>query len=230
MATTSLTSYLSDGFFTKLKDIAARRNFNPEAALAVMFSETGVTPGPDSLNKAGAPASGIFGKYFNTRDEAVAFTKLSAEEQLDDYDAYMAPYTNVPKPTAANIYQLNFLPASIIPGTRDYRGTDDDAVLASRDGTGYGGQEAAFYRANAAYLDVDGDGQITVGDLAKRLLMAQRENPAKWAELMSRLGDHASLSSSKKSLLPLFGVAFLVGAAYFVATTPAAGLRRLLPR
>lgn len=229
MPATWLTSDLSDGFFTKLKDIARRRNFDPEAALAVMLSESGVSP--HAIHPS-APASGIFGKMFATRDEALAFTDLSAEDQLDAYDAYMATYTNVPKPKAANLYQLNFLPASILPGQANYRGIDDDAVLASSTGSGYGGQEAGFYRDNSI-LDYNRDGEITVGDLGAYLEHVQQGQPQKWAELMSRLretpGDYTP------SPRPLPWAAVVMGAAVlatglFIATTDATSLRRLLPR
>lgn len=186
--TTALTAYLPDEFFTKLKMIAAKRNFHPADALAVMLYESGVNPKAIHPTAAG---SGIFGKMFPTRDEAVAFTKVSAVDQLDAYDAYMAPYTNVPKATAANLYQLNFLPASAIPGQANYRGVNADAVLAAKDGTGYSGHEASYYKENAN-LDRDNSGAITVGDLGNALAVAQGQNKAKWTELMQRLGETPS--------------------------------------
>lgn len=186
-----LTSYLSDGFFEKLKEIGAQRGFHPEHALAVMLYESGVNP---RAIHPSAPASGIFGKIFKTREEALAFAELSAEEQLDAFDRYMAPYTSVPKPRAENLYQLNFLPASAIPGQTHYRGTDDDAVLAAHDGSGYGGQEASFYTANRN-LDRDGDGQITVADLRAALEAAQAGQAAKWSELRRRLAMPAPAPS-----------------------------------
>jgi len=181
---TSATSYLPDGFFSKLKVIGQKRNFNPADALAIMMYESGVNPKAIHPTAAG---SGIFGKMFGTRAEAVLFTQLSAEEQLDAYDQYMSKYTNIPKPTAANLYQLNFLPASAIPGQKNYRGTDPDTVLAAKGGIGYDGHEGSYYTENAN-LDRDHNGNITVGDLAVALKAVQDSHKAKWNELIDRLG------------------------------------------
>lgn len=218
MPATNLTAYLPDGFFSKLKVIARRRNLNPEHALAVMLFESGIKP--TSIHPS-APASGLFGKMFPTRAEAEAFIRLSAEEQLDHYDRFMAPYTNVPKPAAENIYQLNFLPASAIPGQKHYRGTHDEAVLAARGGTGYGGKEDLYYRENAV-LDRDKDGAITVRDLRTALEDVQRSNAAKWAEIRGRLAaapDVLPPSPAAPPLLPLLVVAALAGGAVYAAQT-----------
>lgn len=214
MTATALTSYLSDGFFTKLKGIGLRRRFNPADAMAVMMYESGLKPW--SIHPT-APAGGIFGKMFPTRAEAVAFTQQTAEQQLDAYDAYMAPYATIDKPTAANLYQLNFLPASAIPGQKNYRGTGPDAVLAASDGTGYDGHEAGYYKDNAN-LDRDKNGTITVADLAAALQAVQDANPAKWSELVTRLGSAPSTMpyptvSTSLPLLFLAG-ALVVGAVY----------------
>lgn len=209
------TADLSDGFFAKLKEIGKRQNFRPEHALAVMLFESGLRA--SSIHPT-APASGIFGRMFKTRAEAVAFSQLSAEDQLPEYERYMSAYRNIPKPGAQNLYQLNFLPASAIPGQANYRGTSDDAVLAAKGGRGYGGNEDLYYRSNTV-LDRDGDGAITVGDLRAALEAAQHANAAKWAEALARLGEDAAPSSGPGGgvgtaiALVLFGVGVAAAAA-----------------
>lgn len=179
----SLTSYLTDGFFTKIKAVGLRRNFDPEHALAVMLYESNVNP---KAIHPSAPVSGIFQKAFPSRDEAIAFTKLTAEQQLTAYDAYMAGFTNFPKPTPENIYQLNFIPVSATPGHPFYRGIEPDTVIAARGGKGYGGMEGNYYDGNFT-LDRNRDGKITVDDLRATVEAAQAANPQKWEELQARL-------------------------------------------
>ena len=190
-----LTSYLPDEFFSKLAAIAKRQNFNPEDALSVMLMESGVNG--KSIHPT-APASGIFGLMFSTREEAENFTKKSEVEQLDAYEKYMSTYKNVPKPTAANLYQLNFLPASAIPNQKWYRGTDYDTVLAAKGGDGYGGKEDTYYNSNTV-LDYNKDGAITVGDLANILEARKQKAGTKWTELSQRInGLLSSLPSKEK--------------------------------
>lgn len=212
-----ITSYLPDEFFTKLAAIGKKRNFNPEDSLAVMLFESGVNG--KSIHPI-APASGIFGKMFKTREEAIDFTKQNEVKQLDAYDAYMAPYTNVPKPTAANLYQLNFLPASAIPGQAAYRGTDPTTVLAAKNGTGYGGNEASYYKENAI-LDRDKNGSITVQDLGDALDFRKRQAGVKWTELAQRIRATGAVSdtpiqSSSSNLIPITIVALLAGGGTFL--------------
>ena len=209
----AFTSHLPDEFFTKLKAIAARRNFYPEHALNFMMHESGVKP-----NIAAGNYAGLFMKRFDSATEASAFAKESAVRQLDAFDAFMAPYTNLEKTRPEHLYQLNFLPASAIPGQTHYRGNFPGSVLAAEGGGGYGGMEAAFYRDNPS-LDVDKDGKITVSDLGE-LLAKKRETPF-YQELVTRLRTSPGRWNPAPSLLvswvgPIV-MAFALGGVLYVA-------------
>jgi hypothetical protein len=177
------TADLSPAFFAKLKAVARRLNLDPEHAMSVMLSESGLRA---SAIHPSAPASGIFGLMFKTRAEAEAFKNQPAEMQLDAYERFMRPYAGLHLTTPEAIYQVNFLPASAIPSSGHFRGTHPGAVLAASDGTGYGGQEAGFYRDNVV-LDVDRDGKITSGDLRATIERNKRANANRWNEAAARL-------------------------------------------
>ena len=226
-------AHLSDAFFTKLKSIGSRQNFDPAHALNVMAYESGLDP--HIMNRAGAPAGGIFQKFFVVRgadgkpDKAASleaarqFAALSAEEQLDAYEAYMAPYKSVPKKGPETLYQLNFMPASALPGP-EFRGLGDDAIVAAKGGTGFRGIEAAAFAENAQ-LDVDKDNAITVGDLAK--VMATARARIDWNGLMNRLTSAPGTYVPQKapatiyvaaapSLVPLLLAAGIFGGTVFL--------------
>lgn len=179
------TADLSPAFFTKLKAAARRVNVDPEHAMAVMLSESGIRA---SAIHPTAPASGIFGRMFKTRAEAEAFRNQPADVQVDAWEAFMRPYKNLHLSTPEAIYQVNFLPASAIPSSPHFRGTSLGAVLAAKDGTGYNGQEAGFYRDNVV-LDVDRDGKITNADLRATIERNKRagSNAPRWNEAAARL-------------------------------------------
>ncbi len=206
---------LPEAFYSKLKDIGRRHNFDPAHAVNVFMYESNMNP--EALHPT-APAGGIFQKFFSTREEAEKFAQISAVQQLDAYDQFMAPYARLPKTAPEHIYQLNFLPASAIPGTRDYRGTDDDAILAARGGDGYGGREDLFYRQNAG-LDVDKDGSIRVSDL--RLVMEKQRARPDYAQYITRLVHSPGIyvpMLEPASTFPLFPIALgvvLLGGAYY---------------
>lgn len=180
------TRDLSDSFFVQLKALATRLGTKPERLLAVMASESGIRACPACAS--GKPpgtnkwASGIIqianlaGVGFpGSRAE---FESLPAVAQLPYVERY---YEGAPKAIfgdSANIYQYNFLPASIA------RGLGQDVVIVASNGTGYGGKEAQWYRDNKV-LDKDGNGVITVGDLKRQLQNAQMS--ARWLEALARL-------------------------------------------
>jgi len=179
------TADLSPAFFAKLKQSARRVRVDPEHAMAVMLSESGLRA---SAIHPTAPASGIFGRMFKTRGDAEAFKSQPADVQIDAWEAFMRPYAGLHLASPEAIYQVNFLPASAIPSSGNYRGTSLAAVLAARDGTGYGGQEAGFYRDNVV-LDVDRDGKITNADLRATIERAKRANANRWNEAARRLAE-----------------------------------------
>lgn len=101
-----------------------------------------------------------------TLDQALsdAFCRLSLEEQLSWAYRYYRPHAGkFVNPGAC--YAANFVPAWI--------GHADDAtwIICAKDGRSDGGLKPAeseeWYRENAT-LDVDGDGAVTMGDLAAK--------------------------------------------------------------
>jgi len=210
-AESSHTADLSDDFFSDLKTYAAELQMDPVWMLDVMYSESGLRStakfgGPDRTqgNPKGILSTGLIGfmdvRLCGTPDNSRAahdrFAQVSPEGQLQCVRQFWLPMKGKAR-SAANLYQYNFVPASLA------RGTDDDTVIAAEDGVGYHGQEADFYRVNAGYLDVDKNGAITVGDLAARLEKSKhidndRTKPLqpRYAEALARLGVSASAPSS----------------------------------
>ncbi len=74
--------------------------------------------------------------------------------------------------SAAELYQLNFLPATFTPG-------ESSSYVISSKGDPY-------YASNAG-LDTTGDGQITLGDLQQVITNAQNNNPALFAYLEEQI-------------------------------------------
>lgn len=218
-AATSLTSDLPDHFFEDLKRYAAELQMDPVWMLDVMFSESGLHStakygGPDRTknNPKMILSTGLIGFMKvkpcgmpdDSRESHDRFAEVSPAGQLACVRQFWAPMKGRAE-SAANLYQYNFVPKSL------ERGTSDDTVIAAKDGTGYGGQEADFYRVNAPYLDVDHSGEITVGDLGERLEKSKRVNGnldgelvPRYAEALRRLG--ASSFASPSSSTPIGGI------------------------
>ena len=171
---TGATADLSDAFFGELAALARDYSFDLEWMLDVMWSESGINPAA-KYRRPPNLATGLIGFVDlarlgaapdNTLVSHDAFATLSAAEQMRYVRKFWAPMKGRAT-SGATLYQYNFLPASLD------RGTTGDTVLAARGGTGYGGREGTFYDVNQL-LDVDGDGAITVADLAARLDRAKR--------------------------------------------------------
>ena len=151
---------LSDRFFADLARMGQRRGTDPEHYLVVWCSESGLDPSavnpgggarglnqmmPDTLRGLGAPAD---------------FERLSGEEQLPWIEKLIAIRERLnggPFESAARYYHANFFPLTMA------RGNSPETVVV--------GSDAADARERGAYadnkiLDADGDGRITLGDLA----------------------------------------------------------------
>lgn len=206
------TTDLSPAFFAKLKAVARRLRLEPEHAMAVMLSESGLRA---SAIHPTAPASGIFGLMFKTRGEAEAFRNQPAEMQLDAYERFMRPYAALHLTSPEAIYQVNFLPASAMPSSPHFRGTHAGAVLAAKDGDGYNGQEAGFYRDNVV-LDVDRDGKITNGDLRATIERSKRANASRWNEAAARLAAAPEPDGSFDVTLAIIPWLALIGFVWYM--------------
>lgn len=186
------TGDLPDEFFSDMRAYAGELGFDPLWMLDIMWAESGLRP---TAKYRHAPnfATGLIGFVNVAGTGAVpdnseashdVFATLPATQQLRYARDFWRPMRGRAA-SGANLYQYNFVPASLD------RGTSEDTVIAARGGTGYRGQEDTFYRVNAL-LDVDGDGTITVGDLAAHLERQKRDRAgnlyARYAEALARLG------------------------------------------
>jgi hypothetical protein len=176
--TAAYTADLPDAFFAKLRALAfSIKPTVPELAewmLAVMYSESGINAG--ASNSIGCV--GLLGFCQTTsgytQDQIHA---MGPTQQLDVVGPFVKSYaSHIDR--RPNVYQGNFLPASFA------RGTSLGTVLAAQGGTGYGGAEDAFYKANPL-LDYTKDGKITVGDLELRLKAIEKDK--RYQEALARL-------------------------------------------
>jgi hypothetical protein len=153
-------STLSDRFFADVARMAQRRGTDPEHYLVVWCSESGLDSQavnsaggarglnqmmPDTLRGLGAPAD---------------FETLAAEEQLPWIEKLIAIREHInggPFQSAARYYHANFFPLTMA------RGNSPETVVVGS--TSDDARERAAYAANKI-LDADGDGQITLADLA----------------------------------------------------------------
>lgn len=182
----SYTNDLPDAFFRKLRAIGDELDIDPEWILAIMASESGIRSSaayrhpPDlATGLLGfVDLAGLGAEPDNSLESHDAFKLVPETDQLDYVRKFLAPMRGRAQ-SAANLYQYNFLPASLS------RGTAPETVLAASDGTGYRGQEARFYRVNRI-LDVDGDGAITVADLDAHLHRQVDKSP-RYLEALARL-------------------------------------------
>jgi hypothetical protein len=151
---------LTDRFFADVARMGQRRRTNPEHYLVVWCSESGLNAAitnssggarglnqmmPDTLRRLGAPAD---------------FEQLSPEDQLPWIERLIVAGESLnggPFETAARYYHFNFFPLTMA------RGKAPSTVVVGSDATDP--RERGAYAANAG-LDADGDGRITLKDLA----------------------------------------------------------------
>jgi hypothetical protein len=151
---------LSDQFFANVARMGQRRRTNPAFYVAVWCAESGLNPAavnpkggarglnqmmPATLQGLGAPAD---------------YEMLSGEEQLAWIERLIAQgeaLNGGPFESAARYYHSNFFPRTMA------RGASSDTVVAAGDAAD--AEERAAYAANRS-LDANGDGRITLADLA----------------------------------------------------------------
>jgi hypothetical protein len=151
---------LSDRFYADLARLGQRHRTDPANFLVVWCAESDLTPTavnaaggarglnqmtPDTLRGLGAPAD---------------FDKLAAEDQLPWIERLISARERLnggPFESAARYYHSNFFPLTMA------RGSSPGTVVVAGDADNP--RERAAYAANTV-LDADGDGQITLADLA----------------------------------------------------------------
>jgi hypothetical protein len=167
---------LPDEFFVALRGVCARIGCDPADLLAVMMSESNVSP---TAQHTGSKATGLIQfmpatlKGLGWTAGPDAFRQVSAVDQLDYVERYYRPYAKYGLGSAGRLYQATFLPATMPSGS------DPGTVVCGKDGP-----YASAYAANTG-LDMDRDGTISVGDLTART--AAKRKGARWDALMARL-------------------------------------------
>lgn len=171
----SASGDIPDAFLGEVRAYAARRwPTHPDAPrwiLQLMMSESGLyTTAENSIG-----CGGLIG--FCGRDD---WRGLDFVGQLRLAESFW----NDPRldyiQSAANLYQYNFVPASLA------RGVAPGVVIVAKGGTGYGGNEGAFYDENTG-LDMNHDGKITVADMQARLDSPAVSKAPRYLDAVSRL-------------------------------------------
>jgi peptidoglycan hydrolase-like protein with peptidoglycan-binding domain len=145
----------SPAFLDKVHTIALDLGLNPNFLMAVMSFETGATFSPSIKSAAGSGATGLIQFMPRTATglgtSIDALEAMTAEEQLDFVAKHFKPFKSKLK-TLDDTYMAVLLPAAV----------------------GKGSSHVLFKKPSTAYtqnrgLDLDGDGQITVGDATDRV-------------------------------------------------------------
>jgi hypothetical protein len=168
------TNDLSDGFFLDLRTVCTELGCSTIDLLSVMQSESGVSA--SAANPAGAygltQITDLRGVGW--ANGAAAFLALSAQGQLPYVKKYFSPHVADGLNSAARIYQINFLPATLS------RGSGMDVELCNNQG-----DLTAAYKANRGAFDIDNKGSITVGDLQDAVV--RNRHGVRWTEILARL-------------------------------------------
>ena len=171
---TTTNGKLGSNFYIKLNAMCGRLGINPKDMLAIMYLESALDPniiGHDSKGKQYTargltqllPSSLKTVGWTGTSDE---FGRLSGEEQLPYIERYFRNIKHTGKfNSAAQLYIANLWPAALSdPAVMQ---GDPDAVIIDSE------KYPREYHDNKG-LDVDKDGKIRYGDLAK--MMGSKKN------------------------------------------------------
>lgn len=165
---------LDAAFYPALWSLAGRLSTRPEFLLLPWYAESGLNP--QALNSLGYVGLNQLDSGYLRRIgvDPAEYRLRPASGQLGPIEGFLRPLVGLNRGgfvSAANAYQANFWPASLV------RGNGPDVVIVSANGPG---SEPAAYRANSG-LDFDKNGRITVGDLANHLAKLSRNGDYKAA-------------------------------------------------
>jgi len=167
---------LSDRFFSDLAALGARRGSDPAIFLTVWCVESGLNP--HAINAIGARGlNQMLPSTLTALGAPADFETLSGEAQLPWIEKLIASgerRNGGPFDSAARYYHANFFPVTMA------RGNTPDTIVAARDAADP--REAQAYAFNAG-LDADGDGKITLSDLATVLNRVHPKFDAAFARL-----------------------------------------------
>jgi hypothetical protein len=174
---------LGPGFYTKLIQMSSELGLNPEDVLAMMEIESGLNPHVSSKMSEKVGTAGLTQLipsvrrqvgFTGTRDE---FMALSGEDQLPYIKRYfekMVQQNGGPFKSAAQMYVANLWPIAL--SYPRVRANDPNAIVISSH-PAPGGKVPIDFEIKAYYgnkgLDVDNDGNITLGDLSKVIQRAK---------------------------------------------------------
>ena len=177
----ALTGALSDRFFANLARLGQRRSTDPVFFLTVWNAESGLNPGAKNPNGGAQGLNQMMPATLRGLGAPADFAGLAGEQQLPWIERLIVSgeaLNGGPFGSSARYYHSNFYPATM------RRGSSPDTVVVAADAADAG--ERAAYAANKG-LDVDGNGKITLADLASFLERAARS--PKYEEAFFRLAD-----------------------------------------
>jgi hypothetical protein len=186
----------SQEFFQKLTSIAGDLGMNPRDLLLTMWMESGVDP----ANPAGG-ASGARGLIQFMPDtlrsmkvpehDIATFRSKSGIEQLDYVKKFIQSMQNAhndgkPFGSATKYYCCNFYPATMYRWKGENVQQNLNVIVVNKNANNE--NEKIAYKANQI-LDVDHDGIITVGDIAR--MLASKANDSGFQNLLDQLNTVA---------------------------------------
>jgi Transglycosylase SLT domain len=151
---------LSDPFFADVARMGQRRRTNPVFYVAVWCAESGLDPAAVNPNGGARGLNQMMPATLQGLGAPADYEKLAGEEQLPWIERLVAQGERLnggPFESAARYYHSNFYPKTMA------RGASPDTVVVAGDAAD--ADERAAYAANKG-LDANGDGRITLSDLA----------------------------------------------------------------
>jgi hypothetical protein len=178
----SVPSYIGDSFAQDLVTFAQSIGADPLDLLKLLLSESGLQP---SSKHPGGFASGQYAVGINQFApvnwhyfaplSAAAYAALTADQQLPYVEQYFTDRMRehgISSASGADLYWLNYLPATFVPGATDFH-----VIVTSSSG---------FYTNNKS-LDHGGKGFITKGDLQLSLDAQPAGHPTLWPLLSQQI-------------------------------------------
>lgn len=158
-------AHVSSGFRHKVIAIAGRLAMDPNHLMAIMAFETGRTFDPSETNRAGSGATGLI-QFMPATAKALgtsttALSRMSAIDQLDYVEAYLAPYAG----------RMKDLPSAYMAALYPRAVDKDPGYVLFRKGS-------KAYKLNRG-LDLNGDGQVTKAEASAKVaaLLAEGLRP-----------------------------------------------------
>jgi hypothetical protein len=148
-------AHVSSAFKHKVIEIAGRLAMDPDHLMAIMAFETGRTFGPAVTNHAGSGATGLIqfmpATAMSMGTSTAALSRMSAIDQLDYVETYLAPYAGRMK-DLPSAYMAVLYPSAV---------NKEPGYVLFRKGS-------KAYKLNRG-LDLNGDGQVTKAEASAKV-------------------------------------------------------------